>query len=73
MNARFVLQAILEAHLDLGGQSVAPRVHRRADDSGETRIDQGLPADDNEDARSLRVAAALSADTVEIASPQASA
>ena len=49
MNARLVLEAVLRANLDLRRQGIAAGVDRGADDRGESGIDQGLPADDDED------------------------
>jgi hypothetical protein len=49
VNARFVLQAFLWTDVDLGGQTIAASVDGCAHDRGETRIDQRLPTDDDED------------------------
>ena len=73
MDARFVLESILGAELDLGGQAIATRVDRGADDGREPRIDESLPADDGEDTRSFRICCARAPHAEEVASPQTSA
>jgi hypothetical protein len=73
MDARFVLESILDAELDLRREPVTTRVDRGADDGRESRIDQGLSADDREDARSSRIGGARATDAEEIAPPQTSA
>ena len=73
MDARFALESIFSAELDLRRQPVATRVYGGADDGRESRIDQGLSADDREDARSSRIGCARATDAEEIAPPQTSA
>jgi hypothetical protein len=68
-----MLQALLRTDLDLGGQSVVSAEHRGANDRGEAGLDEGLPADDDEDAAPPGVTAARPADPVEISSLQRSA
>lgn len=73
MDARFVLESIVDAEVDLRRQPVATRVDRGADDSRESRVDQSLSADDGEDARASRIGSAGATDAEEIAPPQTSA
>ena len=73
MDARFVLESILSAELDLRRQPIATRVDRGADDRRESRIDESLPADDGKDTRSSRIGCTRPTDAEEVASPQTSA
>jgi len=73
MDARFVLESILSAELDLRRQPIAARVDRGADDRRESRIDESLSADDGEDTRPFRISCARPTHAEEVASPQTSA
>ena len=73
MDARFVLESIVNAEFDLRRQPVATRIDGGADDGRESRIDQSLSADDREDARSSRIGCARATDAEEVAPPQTSA
>lgn len=73
MNARFVLESILSAELDLCRQPIATRVDRGADDRRESRIDKSLSADYDEDSRSFRIGSARPTNAEQVASSQTSA
>jgi len=49
MDAGLVLEAILDSHVDLRRQTVATRKDWRADDRRKPRLDERLPAHDDED------------------------
>ena len=73
MDARFVLESVLNAEFNLCREAVATRVDGCADDGGEMGIDESLAADNGEDTRSLRISCSRPMHAEEVASPQTSA
>jgi hypothetical protein len=73
VDAAFLPQALVDTDVDLRGEPVAPSVDRSANDRGEARVDQSLPADDDEDSRALGVACPRVPDAVEVCPLQMSA
>jgi hypothetical protein len=56
VDAGFVLEALIDSDVYLGCKTVTPGVDGSTNDEREPGVDQGLPADDGEHARALRVA-----------------
>ena len=63
-----MLQPFIDTHWDLRGQPYVGAVDGSADDPGRFRVDQRLATDDDEAARSLRVAAGRTADPIDLTS-----
>jgi len=73
VDAGLVLEAVLDSYVDLRRQTVATRKDWRADDRRKARLDERLPAYDDEDPRRFRVSSPWPTYPEEVASPQMSA
>ena len=72
VHAAIVSKTFVQSDIDLRCESVTRRVHRRADDRREPRIDQRLPTDYDEHAKALRIARVRFRDPVKLAASHVS-